>query len=69
MSAKNQFTIPQSVLKKAKIKAGDKVEYVVSNTGIITVIPKRDTLEDLAGAYPKPKNPIPINKMSPWDNS
>jgi AbrB family looped-hinge helix DNA binding protein len=42
---KTQLSIPPSVQRRAHIKAGDKLEFIVSG-GIITIIPKLPLADD-----------------------
>ena len=42
---KTQLSVPPSVQRRAHIKAGDKLEFIVSG-GIITIIPKLPLADD-----------------------
>ena len=42
---KNQLSVPVSVQRRARLKAGDEVEFKVSG-GVITILPKLPTADD-----------------------
>lgn len=57
ITAKNQTTIPVSALRKAGLKAGDRVVVKAAGSGKVTIARAEDPLRkhagSLTGLYPK----------------
>jgi antitoxin PrlF len=49
VTSKGQITIPQPVRERLRLKAGDRVDFVFSAEGSVTLKPKRIPFEHVQG--------------------
>ena len=59
ITSKGQVTIPADVRSQLKLKAGDRLEFVLNpKTGHFEVIPATISIRSLKGILPKLKKPL-----------
>jgi antitoxin PrlF len=64
LTTKGQITIPLPVRKRLRLRAGDRVDFVLNPAGDVTLRPKRVPFERLAGILGSKKQPpISIPRM------
>jgi len=63
ITSKGQITIPKSVRKRLGVDAGDRVEFVESESGVFTVIAATRDVKELKGIVPKPARPVSVDDM------
>ncbi len=64
ITSKGQITLPIEVRKHLGVHTGDKVSFVIEDSGKVTVkVPKYPTVASMAGAAGKLERPIDIDKM------
>ena len=64
MSSKGQVTIPKTVRDSLHLHAGDKVEFVITETKEVLLKPVTKKVDDVFGRLHKPgRKPISIEKM------
>jgi len=63
ITSKGQTTIPKAVRDQLRLKAGDRVEFVVQADGTALMVPATLGLADLEGMLPPPKEPVSIEAM------
>ena len=65
VTSKGQVTVPADVRKKLKLKAGDRLEFVLNpKTMIYEVIPATLSIRSLKGILPKLKRPLTVREMN-----
>jgi AbrB family looped-hinge helix DNA binding protein len=63
VTSKGQITIPKSVRERLGVDAGDRVEFVESESGVFTVIAATRDVKELKGIVPKPARPVSVEDM------
>lgn len=64
LSSKGQLVIPKSVRDYMRLRAGDRVDFVVQDDGEVVVRPSTADVRDLRGILQKPgREPVPISEM------
>jgi AbrB family looped-hinge helix DNA binding protein len=64
ITAKGQTTIPKPIREHLRVKAGDRVEFVVEPDGAVRLIAKTLRLADLHGMLPRPPHPVTVEAMN-----
>ncbi len=64
ITSKGQTTIPKTVRERLRLKAGDRVEFVVREDGTALMVPATVHLADLEGVLPAPKTPVTVEAMN-----
>lgn len=64
ITSKGQITIPKSVRDRLRLKAGDRLEYVVQKDGTVLMIPMTVHVDKLEGILPPPRKPVSIEDMN-----
>ena len=49
LTSKGQVTIPLPVRQRLRLKAGDRIDFVLGREGVVTLRPKRVPFEQLQG--------------------
>jgi AbrB family looped-hinge helix DNA binding protein len=63
ITSKGQTTIPKAVRDRLRLKAGDRVEFVVQADGTALMVPATLGLDDLEGMLPRPRKPVSLEAM------
>jgi len=64
LTSKGQVTIPAAVRERLGIKTGDRVDFVVTSSGTVTLTPKRRRFEEIAGMLRQPAHtPVSVQRM------
>lgn len=63
LTSKGQITIPKSIREFLQIKTGDRVDFIVSEEGTVTIIPVNTPITALKGLVPKPGHPVSLADM------
>ena len=64
MTSKGQVTIPIAVRTALGLVAGDRVEFVQTDTGGFELIPVTQSVTALRGLVRKPTSPVTIEAMN-----
>ncbi len=64
ITSKGQTTIPKSVRERLRLKAGDRVEFVVQDDGTALMVPSTVRVADLEGILPAPKQAVSVEAMN-----
>lgn len=65
VSSKGQVTIPKHIREQFGIDIGTKLQFVRSPSGVLTIVPKTGTIEDLFGMLRgKHRTPLTIEELS-----
>ena len=64
VSSKGQVTIPKTVRESMRLQSGDKVEFVITEHGVVLFRPITKKVDDVFGMlYKKGRKPISLKKM------
>ena len=64
MNSKGEITLPKNVLERLGIKAGDQVEFVEYDNGIVLLRSIARDIRALKGIVPKPAKSISVETMN-----
>jgi len=63
-----ELEIPKEIIEALNVRPGDLVRFSVFRPGVVSILAKNRSIQDLAGAlYREGQTPVPVEKMSPWD--
>ncbi len=63
LTSKGQITLPKKVREKLRLKAGDKLKFLVHENGSVELFPVTSSLTKLKGMVPKPNKPVSLEEM------
>jgi len=63
LTVKGQVTIPAEVRERLKLRAGDRLEFIVTDDNRIEVNPVGGTVRQPRGMVPKPKRALTLQEM------
>ncbi len=63
LSPKGQTTIPKSVRDRLGLMPGDRLEFVVDDSGAVSMVPATVSLDELEGMLSPPPRPITLEDM------
>ena len=64
LSSKGQITIPKKIRDLYHLEAGDKIEFLEDDRGLVTIWPVTENVTKLKGMIAKPKEPVSIEEMN-----
>ncbi len=64
LTTKGQITLPRSIRERLRLRAGDKVEFIVLDDGRVEMIPVTTPVSRLKGMVPAPPRPVSLDAMS-----
>ncbi|MBT3375812.1 MAG: AbrB/MazE/SpoVT family DNA-binding domain-containing protein [Lentisphaerae bacterium] len=64
LTSKGQVTLPKSVRDKLELQAGDRLDFVVTDDGLLEVVPLKQPASKLRGILPKPSKSVTIEEMN-----
>jgi AbrB family looped-hinge helix DNA binding protein len=63
MTSKGQITVPKEIRLKLRLKAGDRVRFVVESDGRVRLWPAKRDVSELRGTLPRPKRKVSLEDM------
>lgn len=63
ITSKGQVTIPKSVRDKLKLRAGDRVDFLVEPDGTVRLVPVTASVKELKGLVPRPERIVGLEGM------
>ena len=63
LTSKGQTTIPKSVRDRLGLKPGDRLEFVVDDSGAVSMVPATVSLDELEGMLSPPPRPVTLEEM------
>ena len=63
ITSKGQVTIPKSVRDKLKLRAGDRVDFLVEPDGTVRLVPVTASVKELKGLVPRPERVLGLEEM------
>ncbi len=64
ITSKGQTTIPKPVRDRLRLKAGDRVDFVLQDDDTALMVPASVRLSDLEGMLPPPEKPVSLDAMA-----
>ncbi len=64
ITSKGQTTIPKTVRQRLRLKAGDRVEFVVRDDGTALMVPATIRVTDLEGILSPGRKPVTVAAMN-----
>jgi len=64
LSSKGQITIPKFIRDRHHLAAGDKIEFLEDDQGVVTIWPVTQSVTRLKGMIAKPDKPVSIDEMN-----
>jgi len=63
MTSKGQLTLPIEARRKLGLRAGTKVDLIITDDDHLEMIPLNDSVKGLKGMVPKPKKSLTLDEM------
>jgi antitoxin PrlF len=63
ITSKGQVTLPKPIRDQLRLKPGDKVEFLLDETGTLRVVPVTASVTRLKGMVPKPTRIVSLEEM------
>ena len=64
LTAKGQVTLPKVFRNQLGLNAGDKIDFVMLDNGVIQIVPLKQSSRKLKGIIPKPSKAVSIEDMN-----
>ena len=63
ITSKGQVTVPKAIRDRLHLKPGDKVDFVLDDSGELRVTPLKSSVTMLKGMLAKPATPVTLEQM------
>ncbi|MFU8839076.1 MAG: AbrB/MazE/SpoVT family DNA-binding domain-containing protein [Thiohalomonadaceae bacterium] len=63
ITSKGQLTLPKVLRDQLHLQAGDRVEFILGEDNVVTMLPRHATIGLLKGMLPKPEQPVSLADM------
>jgi AbrB family looped-hinge helix DNA binding protein len=63
ITSKGQLTLPKALREQLHLQAGDRVEFILGEGNVVTMLPRHATIASLKGMLPKPVQPVSLAEM------
>jgi AbrB family looped-hinge helix DNA binding protein len=63
LTSKGQTTIPKDIRDRLRLKAGDRLDFVLQPDGGVLMVPATIRARELKGLLPRPKKPVSLEQM------
>ena len=63
ITSKGQLTLPKLIRKKLNLQTGDKIEFIMDDSGVVRLIPQKNSITILKGIVKKPVKPVSLADM------
>jgi len=64
LTSKGQTTIPKDIRKRLNLHPGDRLEFVIDESGRLLVLPASVDASELAGMLSSPAQPVRVEDMN-----
>lgn len=64
LTSKGQITLPKPVRDRLDLHAGDRLDFVLKDDGLLEVVALKQPASKLRGILPKPPEPVSIEQMN-----
>jgi AbrB family looped-hinge helix DNA binding protein len=63
LTSKGQVTLPKQIRERLRLRAGDKLEFILRDDGRIEVLVRNARMTDLKGMIPPPRRGVTLDDM------
>lgn len=63
ITSKGQITIPKNIRTMLELQAGDKINFLIEESGRVSFVPMTRDITTLKGIVPRPESPVSIEDM------
>ncbi len=63
LTSKGQTTVPKEIREHLRVRAGDRIQFVIDENGRVMLVPASYDAAELAGILPRPKRPVFLEEM------
>jgi len=63
MTSKGQITIPKNIRESLGLETGDKVNFLINDQGVVSLIPVIKDVTILKGLVDRPKHSVTVEEM------
>ena len=63
ITSKGQITIPKNIRALLDLHSGDKIKFIVEESGEVRFLPVTQDVSTLKGVIPKPKKSVSVEEM------
>lgn len=63
LTSKGQLTVPKPIRDQLRLHAGDRLEFLVQESGHVEMIPKRNSMTTLKRIVPPPVTGVTLEDM------
>ena len=64
LTSKGQVTLPKPVRDQMDLRAGDRLDFVLRDDGLLEVVALKQPASKLRGILPKPRKPVTVEDMN-----
>jgi antitoxin PrlF len=64
MTSKGQITLPKFLRTELDLHAGDRLDFILRDGGVLEMVPMKQPVSRLRGMLPKPTKPVTIDEMN-----
>ena len=63
LTSKGQTTVPKEIREHLRLRAGDRIEFVIEDDGRVVLVLASYDAAELAGILPRPKHAVSLEHM------
>ena len=63
ITSKGQITLPKALRERLHLAAGDRVQFILEEDGVVRMLPRTVSVKTLKGILPKPPHPVTLKEM------
>jgi AbrB family looped-hinge helix DNA binding protein len=63
LTSKGQVTIPKEIRDTLGLRAGNRLDFVLEEDGVLRLIPLKGSIKELKGILPSPERPVTLEEM------
>ena len=64
VTTKGQITVPKPIREHLKLTKGDRIEFLIGDSGKVTIMPATADVRKLKGMVAKPTKPVTVADMN-----
>ena len=63
ITSKGQITLPKALRDQLQLVSGDRVEFIIDESNVVRMLPRKASVTNLKGMLPKPNKPVTLEEM------
>lgn len=63
ITSKGQITIPKEIRKSLNLHVGDKINFIMEESGKVCILPATQDITSLKGIITRPGKPVTVDEM------